>query len=157
MEINFDFFLLILGFVLLVLTVTFLQNRIERKGRKVEAEKSARTLIRTKDSYILFYGVKIAIESTNYDEIELCAMNEDPRCKSAIKHGLDTFSCCFTEEQDCFLYLGKKLGDLCYTDSGHNEFTSDFLKDIEKEVRENLVAMDIEENPKLHMQIVCEY
>jgi hypothetical protein len=79
------------------------------------------------DSFIAFYGIKIAIDPADEQMREALDSRSGPRCKAAKRAGLQTHWGRLTDGKDYFLYIGHRIGWLGVENDGHVQVPTDKL------------------------------
>ncbi len=109
------------------------------------------------DSFIAIYGVKIALDPENEDELDACGAQTDPRCLAAKRAGLESFSGRMTDGEDYFLLIGQKLAWLGIENDPYSTQTVEGLSSIVSDVNARLRAVGLSQVPALHFQFIGQY
>ena len=109
------------------------------------------------DSFISVYGVKIALDPGDEDELDACGAQTDPRCLAAKRVGLESFSGRMTDGEDYFLFIGRRLAWLGIEHSQHATQSIEDLSSIVSDVNEKLKAAGFSQVPELHFQFIGQY
>lgn len=109
------------------------------------------------DSFVAFYGIKIAIDPDDTQLLETFETCSAPQCKAAQDAGLQTHLGRLTDGEDCFLYVGCRVGWLGLEFDGHVQVTIDELAAIASQVRSKLKEAGFDQSPALHLQLEAQY
>jgi hypothetical protein len=109
------------------------------------------------DSFIAVYGVKIALDPENEEELDACGAETDPRCLAAKRAGLESFSGRMTDGEDYFLLIGRKVAWLGIEHDQHSTQSVERLSSIASEVSAKLKVAGFEQPPELHFQFIGQY
>jgi len=109
------------------------------------------------DSFIAVYGIKIALDPNNEDEVDACDSRTDPRCLAARKVGLESFSGRMTDGEDYFLYIGKRIAWVGVENEQYSAQTIERLLSVAEEVATKLKAAGFSQLPELHFQLIAQY
>lgn len=109
------------------------------------------------DSFIAVYGVKIALDPDNEEELDACGAQTDPRCVAAKRAGLESFSGRMTDGEDHFLLIGRKLAWLGIEHDQHSTQSIERLSSIARDVDASLKAAGFAQPPGLHFQFMGQY
>ena len=157
MEQYYELALLLFGFAVFVGAWIYVEKYFKNRKASVEITSSDTRIIRSQNSFLVFYGVKIELDPDNYDEHEACSNRTDPRCVSADSANLQTFSDRLTDGEDYFLYIGQQLGLLGLNHQDYDNIETDELESCLSSVQEKLKSLGYSERPSLHLQSIYEY
>ena len=160
MEQYYDLVLLLLGFGAFVGAWIFIEGKIREKRNKArpsEVSANNERIVHSHNVFLVFYGINIRLDPTDYSEQERCSDGSDSRCLAAKNLGLETFSDRLTDGEDYFLYIGKNLGLLGLQYIDYNSLTGDALREVVAQVDEKLSKLDYPETPALHLQSIYQY
>ncbi len=160
MERYFDLALLILSFAIFVGIWIYVQKSLDaRKIKKSIPQKLSNDerIVKSQNSFLAFYGIKIALDPDNYSEHEDCYNQTDPRCQLAKTENLETVFDRLTNGEDYFLYIGKKLGRLGVEYSDYDCIETEKLQNIISRVDTTIKSLGYSEIPALHVQSIYDY
>lgn len=109
------------------------------------------------DSFVAFYGIKIALDPDNEDELDACGEETDARCREAKRVGLESFSGRMTDGEDYFLYIGHRLAWLGLEQGQYAAHTLERLSAVASDVKAKLAAARFSQPPELHLQFMGQY
>ena len=109
------------------------------------------------DSFLGFFGIKIALDPDDEETLDAVGDDTDPRCVRAKQAGLQTHSGRMTDGEDYFLYIGKHLASLGLEHDFHVELTSEQIAELQISVRKKLVEAGFSEKPAFHFQFEGQY
>src|SRR5258708_5824713 len=109
------------------------------------------------DSFIAFYGIKIAIDPADEQVHDALESRSDPRCKAAKRAGLQIHWGRLTDGKDYFLYIGHRIGWLGVENDGHVQVPTDKLTEIMTRVQSKLKEARFDQSPALHLQLEAQY
>jgi hypothetical protein len=109
------------------------------------------------DSFIAFYGIKIAIDPADEQMLDALGSRSDPRCKAAQGAGLQTHLGRLTDGKDYFLYVGHRIGWLGIENDGYVQVPTDKLTEIVMRVQSKLKEAGFDQSPALHLQLEAQY
>jgi hypothetical protein len=109
------------------------------------------------DSFVGFFGIKIALDPDDEDTLDAIGADTDPRCMHAKRVGLETHSGRMTNGEDYFLYIGQRIGWLGLEHEAHVQVDMGQFTEIQRSVLAKLKEAGFSENPALHLQFVAQY
>jgi len=109
------------------------------------------------DSFVGFFGIKIALDPDDEDTLDAVGAETDPRCKSAKHVGLQIYSGRMTNGEDYFLYIGHRLGWLGLEHEAHVQISLEQFTEIQANVRAKLKQAGFSESPALHLQLNAQH
>ena len=109
------------------------------------------------DSFISVYGVKIALDPGDEDELDACGAETDPRCLAAKRAGLESFSGRMTDREDYFLFIGRRLAWLGIEHDQHSTQSIERLSSVASDVNAKLKMAGFSQPPDLHFQFIGQY
>ncbi len=109
------------------------------------------------DSFIAFYGIKIAIDPADEQVYDALESRSAPRCKAAKRAGLQIHWGRLTDGKDYFLYIGHRIGWLGVENDGHVQVPTDKLTEIMTRVQSKLKEARFDQSPALHLQLEAQY
>lgn len=109
------------------------------------------------DSFVAFFGIKLALDPEDEDTLEACGAETDPRCVTAKAVGLEVHSGRMTDGEDYFLFVGCCLGLIGLQHKAHSTLTETQFLEIASSVRKRLADAGFLEQPELHLQLEAQY
>lgn len=109
------------------------------------------------DTFLGFYGIKIALHPDDEDAQEACGLGTDPRCQRALASGLQTHVGRMTDGEDHFLYIGRRLAAIGLQADAHQACTLSALAAVAADVDQRLLAAGFVAPPALHFQLEAQY
>lgn len=109
------------------------------------------------DSFIAFYGIKIAIDQNDQDALDALETRTDFRLNDARQHGLHVYFGRPTEGENYFLYVGHRIGWLGVENDTYVQVPLDKFSEIATRVQARLKEAGFSENPALHLQLDAQY
>ncbi|GAB2842707.1 hypothetical protein GCM10027277_07430 [Pseudoduganella ginsengisoli] len=109
------------------------------------------------DSFVAFYGVKIALNPDDEEVFDACGDNTDPRCIAAQQVGLDTFNGRMTDGEDYFLYVGRQLAWMGLEHDTYAAADVKRLAGLAADVDAKLKAAGFAQAAALHFQFIGQY
>ena len=109
------------------------------------------------DSFLAFYGIKVALDPDNEYEQEACGLGSDPRCVRAKSAGLQTHTGRMTAGEDHFLYIGRKLAIIGAEADPHTAHPIAGLLAMAHDTAQRLKDAGFAEPPALHLQLQAQY
>lgn len=109
------------------------------------------------DSFLSFYGVKIALDQDDEAELDACGDETDARCIKAKQAGLDCYSGRMTDGEDYFLYVGKHLASLGLEHDQYVTHSLDSFATIATSINEKLKNAGFNGIPAFHFQFQGQY
>lgn len=109
------------------------------------------------DAFLAFYGIKLALDQDDDEALDACGAATDPRCVTARRAGLQTDSGRMTSGEDCFLYIGQRLGWLGLEHEGHTSFAPERLAQLIAQTDKRLAEAGFAQPAALHLQLVAQY
>ena len=109
------------------------------------------------DSFVAFFGIKLALDPEDEDTMDACGDETDPRCVAAKAAGLQVHSGRMTDGEDYFLYVGHRLGWIGLEGDRYTTLSEPQFIEIAASVRKRLVEAGFREQPGLHLQHEAQY
>lgn len=109
------------------------------------------------DAFLVFYGIKIALNSEDESLWETIESEAEPRIVAAQQAGLDTWTGRMTDGEDEFLYIGRNLGSLGDQGSSYLQIGMEELSLLSLKVAAKLKEAGLEGDPAFHLQLEAQY
>jgi hypothetical protein len=109
------------------------------------------------DAFLVFYGIKVSLDSEDESLWEAIESETDPRILAAQRAGLDTWVGRMTDGEDEFLYIGRNLGSLGDEGSSYLQIGMEELSALSLRVAAKLREAGLEGDPVLHLQLEAQY
>lgn len=109
------------------------------------------------DSFLAFYGIKIALDPDDEQTLETFETCSAPQCKAAERAGLQTHLGRLTDGEDYFLYVGCRVGWLGLEYDDYVQVTIDELAEMAGQVKSKLKEAGFDQSPALHLQLEAQY
>jgi len=109
------------------------------------------------DSFVAFYGIKIAVDPDDDDMHDALGSGADQRCKAASFVGLQTHFGRMTNGEDYFLYVGQRIGWLGLEHDKHVQVLLEKFTELAARVDARLKEAGFREIPELHLQFVGQH
>jgi|GEM_PF-1199044 hypothetical protein len=109
------------------------------------------------DSFVAFFGIKLALDPEDEDAIDACGDETDSRCVTAKAAGLQVHSGRMTDGEDYYLYVGHRLGWIGLEGDRYITLSEPQFIEIAASVRKSLVEAGFREQPGLHLQLEAQY
>ena len=109
------------------------------------------------DTFIAFYGIKLAISRTDEDTLDALETRTEPGIRHARKHGLHVYWGRPTDGRDYFLYIGHQIGLLGVENDMYIRVPLDKLTETAINVQTRLKEAGFHESPALQLQLEAQY
>lgn len=109
------------------------------------------------DSFLAFYGIKLALDPDDEDTLDACGEGTDARCVAAKQAGLESFSGRMTDGEDCFLFIGRRVAWLGLEHDSHAARSAEQLAATAADVQTRLQTAGFAQAPALHLQFIGQY
>lgn len=109
------------------------------------------------DAFLVFYGIKIPVDSGDEGLWEAIESEAEPRILAAQQAGLDTWVGRMTDGEDEFIYIGSNLGSLGDQESRYLQIGMEELSVLSQKVAAKLREAGLEGDPAFHLQLEAQY
>jgi hypothetical protein len=106
------------------------------------------------DTFIAFYGIKLAISRTDEDTLDALETRTEPRIRHARQHGLHVYWGRPTDGRD---YIGHQIGLLGVENDMYIRVLLDKLTETAINVQTRLKEAGFHESPALQLQLEAQY
>jgi hypothetical protein len=109
------------------------------------------------NTFIVFYGIKLAISRTDEDTLDALETRTEPRIRHARQHGLHVYWGRPTDGRDYFLYIWHQIGVLGVENDTYIRVPLDKLTETAINVQTRLKEAGFHESPALQLQLEAQY
>lgn len=109
------------------------------------------------DAFLVFYGIKIPLDSEDESLWEAIESEAEPRILAARRAGLDIRVGRMTDGEDEFIYIGSNLGSLGDQESSYLQIGTEELSLLSLKVAAKLKEAGLEGDPAFHLQLEAQY